>query len=308
MANGITTANMSLTRWTNGTDVFDYNQLHENFRLIDEHDHSDGKGVKIPNEGLVNTVGSEAVDTNVIRDGAITGDKIAVGTINSSVLGSNSIQKSNLDFSNINSLITPDDLPDANDVDPGYTVMVTDDVNDPAYVWQFRYCEGESEANKKWFFVGGTSLRNDVFPENYGEKNSSLNTYGDLDVGNTSSITLPSFGKTVVYKVEIWSTVFKGSSDQENFPVSIFNSFKTNNASADDVNSAAALIFDNSDETVASLTPATIYRSTKFTASSTTTSLTAQFRQTGLIGENLPLEPFFVTRHGIAVTPIYITV
>lgn len=80
MAN--TTPNLGLTIWNSLTDPYDSSQLVDNFVKIDTHDHSTGgKGKQIPNSGLLATSGSEAVNTNVIRDGAVT----AVKMVNSGV-------------------------------------------------------------------------------------------------------------------------------------------------------------------------------------------------------------------------------
>jgi len=88
-----TTSNMSLTAWDLLTDPYDNTQLANNFKTIDAHDHtgSNNKGVKIGNGALVSTSGSEAVDTNVIKDSAITSVKIATGTIANSKLANSSI-------------------------------------------------------------------------------------------------------------------------------------------------------------------------------------------------------------------------
>jgi hypothetical protein len=72
---------MGLTVWDAETDIFKYTEIASNFTSIANHDHSSGKGSVIPNEGLSSTSGSEAVNTNVIRDNAITSAKIADGAI-----------------------------------------------------------------------------------------------------------------------------------------------------------------------------------------------------------------------------------
>jgi hypothetical protein len=58
-----TTPNMGLRTWPSDTDPFDSVQLAQNFDKLDFHDHSGGRGVQIPAEGLA--------------DGAITSDKLA---------------------------------------------------------------------------------------------------------------------------------------------------------------------------------------------------------------------------------------
>lgn len=58
-----TTAKMGLRVWNLLTDLYDHAQLADNWAKVDYHDHSPGKGVQIPTEG--------------IADAAITGAKLA---------------------------------------------------------------------------------------------------------------------------------------------------------------------------------------------------------------------------------------
>lgn len=58
-----TTAKMGLRVWNLLTDLYDHTQLADNWAKLDYHDHSPGKGVQIPTEGLA--------------DGAVTGPKLA---------------------------------------------------------------------------------------------------------------------------------------------------------------------------------------------------------------------------------------
>jgi hypothetical protein len=58
-----TTAKMGLTVWNLLTDLYDHTQLANNWAKVDYHDHSPGKGVQIPTDGLA--------------DGAVTGSKLA---------------------------------------------------------------------------------------------------------------------------------------------------------------------------------------------------------------------------------------
>jgi len=75
-----TTTNMSLTVWNSLTDPYDSSQLVDNFVKLDGHTHESGKGLPIPNGGLLSTSGSEAVNTNVIRAGAVTTAKLETYT------------------------------------------------------------------------------------------------------------------------------------------------------------------------------------------------------------------------------------
>lgn len=83
-----TTSNMKLVRWNSLDDPYDSGQLAANWKFVDEHDHTNNKGVRIPNGGLVSTTGSEAVQTNVIKDGAVTFAKL------NSTSGSEAVQTS----------------------------------------------------------------------------------------------------------------------------------------------------------------------------------------------------------------------
>lgn len=58
-----TSAKMGLRIWNLLTDLYDHAQLADNWAKLDYHDHSPGKGVQIPTEG--------------IADAAITGPKLA---------------------------------------------------------------------------------------------------------------------------------------------------------------------------------------------------------------------------------------
>lgn len=54
---------MGLRIWNLLTDLYDHSQLADNWAKVDYHDHSPGKGVQIPTDGLA--------------DGAVTGPKLA---------------------------------------------------------------------------------------------------------------------------------------------------------------------------------------------------------------------------------------
>src|ERR1051325_10040444 len=58
----LTTTEMGLRVWNLLTDLYDHTQLADNWSKVDLHDHSPGKGVPIPTDG--------------IADGAITGPKL----------------------------------------------------------------------------------------------------------------------------------------------------------------------------------------------------------------------------------------
>jgi hypothetical protein len=79
----IVTPNMGLTKWDQTVDKYDHNQLATNFNLIDLHDHTPGKGVRIP--------------TNGIQDGAITTAKLADGSVTSIKLANGAVGADQLD-------------------------------------------------------------------------------------------------------------------------------------------------------------------------------------------------------------------
>jgi hypothetical protein len=68
----ITTPSMGLRRWDQPNDIFSYIELSNNFNLIDLHDHSSGKGVQIPAEGIANL----AIDSTKLADNSITTAKL----------------------------------------------------------------------------------------------------------------------------------------------------------------------------------------------------------------------------------------
>lgn len=82
----ITTPNMSLVKWTEGSDPYDHTQLAGNFQRIDEHDHTAGKGVRLSGASLI----AEAINTAQLANlsvtdaklaGGITADKLAPGVL-----------------------------------------------------------------------------------------------------------------------------------------------------------------------------------------------------------------------------------
>lgn len=62
-----TSSKMGLRVWNLVTDLYDHTQLADNMMKTDQHDHTPGRGVQVPTEG--------------IADGAITNTKLAAGLI-----------------------------------------------------------------------------------------------------------------------------------------------------------------------------------------------------------------------------------
>ena len=115
----ITAPYMGLAVWNSVTDTWNHEQLADNFRKLDEHDHASGKGVQIPTGGIKDgaiTKSKLAPDTLVIEDGtidtrhlrdlsvtnaklafnAINGSKIQDGAIGPEEIGNAAIQNRHL--------------------------------------------------------------------------------------------------------------------------------------------------------------------------------------------------------------------
>jgi hypothetical protein len=83
----VTTPNLGLRKWDQQADPFSYTELANNWSLIDVHDHTTGKGVQVPTNGLVNAavtnskLANLAVDTGKLADLSVTGAKVAANTL-----------------------------------------------------------------------------------------------------------------------------------------------------------------------------------------------------------------------------------
>jgi len=80
----VTTPNMGLKRWNLTSDLFSYTDLSNNWIAVDNHDHTSGKGIQIPTDGLANL----AVTNSKLASAAVTDGKIATGTIADNKLAS----------------------------------------------------------------------------------------------------------------------------------------------------------------------------------------------------------------------------
>lgn len=58
-----TTPKMALNVWDHINDLYDHDQIANNWMKVDFHDHTPGRGVQIPTEGIF--------------DGAITKEKLS---------------------------------------------------------------------------------------------------------------------------------------------------------------------------------------------------------------------------------------
>lgn len=84
---------MGLVKWNEVNDHFSHEQLAANFAALDGHDHTAGKGVKIPYGGLENLsvgpenlregvfiaskLGAESIETSKLKNGAVTRGKLS---------------------------------------------------------------------------------------------------------------------------------------------------------------------------------------------------------------------------------------
>ena len=81
------TPNMNLTAWDQGTDTFNYSQLADNFKAIDNHTHVPGLngGKQIPTDGIEDLainhakLATDAVEAVNIKNGTISASKLALG-------------------------------------------------------------------------------------------------------------------------------------------------------------------------------------------------------------------------------------
>lgn len=72
------TTNMGLRKWDTLTDNFLFDELSDNWDIVDIHDHTGGgKGLAIPTAGIANL----AVTTGKLADGAVIAGKIASGAV-----------------------------------------------------------------------------------------------------------------------------------------------------------------------------------------------------------------------------------
>jgi hypothetical protein len=74
------TANMGLVKWTDLDDPYDHTQLAGNFNTIDLHDHTEGKGLQIPSDGIED----EAILTALLADASVTNAKLADHSVSAS--------------------------------------------------------------------------------------------------------------------------------------------------------------------------------------------------------------------------------
>src|SRR4051794_6322904 len=89
----ITTPSMGLKRWDQPNDIFSYVELSDNFALLDNHDHSSGKGVQIPTAGIANlAITDTKIATNAVTNGKIINDAVDASKIAALAVGTSELQ------------------------------------------------------------------------------------------------------------------------------------------------------------------------------------------------------------------------
>lgn len=74
----IVSPNLSLAIWNLPGDRYNHDQLADNWAKVDFHDHSPGRGIQIPTEGIKDgaiTAAKIAPGANAIQDGSVTTSK-----------------------------------------------------------------------------------------------------------------------------------------------------------------------------------------------------------------------------------------
>jgi hypothetical protein len=94
---------MGLRLWTQGLDPYDHDQLATNFSKLALHDHTPGRGVQIPTEGIFDG----AITTAKLVDGAVTTAKIGdLQVTNAKLAAGSTVQAGNIDPAVLNSYRT----------------------------------------------------------------------------------------------------------------------------------------------------------------------------------------------------------
>lgn len=280
-----TNNSMKLNVWDQGTDVFRYLELADNFTKIAEHDHTTGKGVQISTDGIANA----AVTEGKIANASITRDKVAA-----------------------NILPTYETtLPVG--VDGKEIYYVANSAN--SIVWHLRYTTASSK--NRWEFVGGAPLSffdiatgsGNLTP--YDGTGVSTDTWTKLTYSLTAGgeiLSIPQNGK---YKVDIsvilnagGSSSADGSENNVHFGLGRANNSPTNALNVDLY--SVALVSDPPASTIASLIQAAAY-----------TSYNAVFVKGNGAGNNGDITAWFKTNRltsnasfknvSVSFTPIYIT-
>jgi hypothetical protein len=101
----ITTPNMGLTVWNNLSDYFNHSELQANFEALDEHDHTSGKGVQLPEGSLA----PDSITSDNLKDNSVTGNKLVDGSVSADKLSGSVITSTNLSANAVTSAALADD-------------------------------------------------------------------------------------------------------------------------------------------------------------------------------------------------------
>jgi hypothetical protein len=99
----LTTPNLNLTVWNLGQDDYDYDQLASNWMLLDNHDHSPGKGVQVGTTSIQNN----AITSNLLAPDSVTNSQLAPDSVGSAQLQAGAVTIDSLDVTDIYNAILP---------------------------------------------------------------------------------------------------------------------------------------------------------------------------------------------------------
>lgn len=245
-----TTPKMGLRVWDNLNDPYDHDQLANNWAKVDFHDHTPGRGVQIPGEGLFDgsitssKIAAGGILAVNIADNAITNAKMADNSVGNAEMMDNSIGAAEIIADSVGeSELAPASVGTAELIDNNVTLaklnttVVTSLPGSPidgqqcyyqadatnGIIWHLRYRSASSSAYK-WEFVGGPSLYDHVDAL----EGSSSGTYGNLATTGPQ-ITVPLAGD---YLVQIGAHISVGAG-----PMYGYMSFSIGGSAANDGNS-----------------------------------------------------------------------
>lgn len=175
----ITTPHMGLALWNLASDHFNKSQHNDNLLKIASHDHTAGRGPQIPTGGL--------------EDGAVTGVKIAAGTITADNVAGDVATQAEIDAhaaltGTAHILPIQTSLPGS--PTDGLTVALQSSaMASLGIIWTMRY----RSASSRWEFVGGAPM----YAEVNTAESTTISNYGDLaTVGPT--LPLPQNGSYLI--------------------------------------------------------------------------------------------------------------
>lgn len=101
------TPNLSLIAWNLSSDPYNSEELSSNWVALDQHDHTEGKGVSIPTAGIQDqaitaaklhptaipafTIGTNTITTAMLQADSVTAAKIATDAVGASEIASGAV-------------------------------------------------------------------------------------------------------------------------------------------------------------------------------------------------------------------------